>query len=89
MLMGIDRLHRTRERREKNRCLPRREVGVLKGDQVGYDKFSKDRLRGKRKAQRRQEARWARKSGPVQTRFVCPVCGGAHSRAEHSDREAS
>lgn len=41
--------------------------------------------RAKREAakRRRQEKRWAKKSGPVTVRFVCPICGGPHSRAEH------
>jgi hypothetical protein len=34
-------------------------------------------------ARKRQEKRWAKKSGPVTTRFVCPECGGPHSRADH------
>ena len=36
-----------------------------------------------RKRRKREELRWAEKSGPMTDRFVCPICGGEHSRAEH------
>jgi hypothetical protein len=35
------------------------------------------------KSRKRHGERWARKSGPVTTRFICPVCGEPHSRADH------
>lgn len=38
-----------------------------------------DRKRGRRAAQR----------GEVDVRFVCPVCGGAHSRAQHDPEAAT
>lgn len=31
---------------------------------------------------RRQSKRWDRKSGPVQTYFVCPICGWDHARRD-------
>jgi hypothetical protein len=48
-----------------------------------YTKLSP--ARAKREAAKRkcQEQRWARKSGPVVVRKVCPVCGGPHLRDEH------
>jgi hypothetical protein len=54
---------------------------------MGYDKLSKERMRKKALAKEREEKRWARRSGPVQTRFVCPECGGPHSRADHGVRD--
>jgi predicted RNA-binding Zn-ribbon protein involved in translation (DUF1610 family) len=30
----------------------------------------------------RETQRWARKSGQLTIRFVCPICGGEHVRAE-------
>lgn len=41
------------------------------------------RLLREAQARRRQERRWARKSGPVQIRFMCPLCGGEHAKADH------
>jgi hypothetical protein len=49
----------------------------------GYQKLSANRQKKRAEAKKREEKRWARKSGPVEVRFVCPVCGGSHSRAEH------
>ena len=50
---------------------------------MGDDKLSKSRQKRERDKRKREEKRWARKSGPVTTRYVCPVCGGPHPRAEH------
>ena len=49
----------------------------------GKQVFSKSRAKQRAKSRRRQEERWARKSGDVTTRFVCPICGGPHARDDH------
>jgi hypothetical protein len=41
---------------------------------------ARDRARRKR-----EEKRWARKSGSVTSRFVCPICGAPHLRADHTE----
>ena len=40
--------------------------------------------RKKRQAQlrKRQDARWARKAGPLRIYYVCPICGWDHARAD-------
>lgn len=45
--------------------------------------YSKETIKRMNKAKQRQTARWRRKNGPVTTRFVCPICGAGHSRADH------
>ena len=51
------------------------------GQSMGMEK-SPERRKREAARRKRQEKRWARKSGPVATRFECPVCGGAHARAD-------
>ena len=45
------------------------------------------RAKRKRAAMKREEKRWARKSGEVVTRFECPVCGGPHAKADHETQK--
>ena len=52
------------------------------GQTTGLEK-SPERRRREAEARKRQERRWARKSGPVTVRFQCPACGGDHPRAEY------
>jgi hypothetical protein len=40
-------------------------------------------------ARRRQEKRWAKKSGPITVRFVCPICGGPHAKSDHPELETA
>lgn len=49
--------------------------------------MEKSPARKKREAagRRRQDKRWAAKSGEVLTRFVCPLCGGADARSDCPD----
>lgn len=63
--------------------MPCRDLPTAEGNSMGYEKKSKDRLRRERRSKNREEKRWVRKGGKVRVRFVCPLCGGAHSRAEH------
>ena len=58
---------------------------MLKGNLGASTNISKspERQAKDRARRKRQEQRWARKSGPVTTSFICPVCGGPHSRADH------
>ena len=51
------------------------------GQTTGLEK-SPERRRREAATRKRQEQRWARKSGPVSVRFMCPVCGGEHARSE-------
>ena len=62
---------------------PRRTVGCLLMGRA-YTKLSPARAKREAAKRKRQEQRWARKSGPVTVRNVCPVCGGPHLRDEHS-----
>ena len=58
----------------------RGQLGASTNLSKSPERQARDRARRKR-----QDERWARKSGPVTSRFVCPICGGPHSRAEHPD----
>lgn len=51
------------------------------GSASGIDKSPGRRAKDAR-ARRSQEKRWARKSGPVATSFVCPRCAGPHPLIE-------
>lgn len=55
---------------------------------MGFE-ASQDRQKRRRDAQKRQEKKWRKKNGPVQVRFVCPECGGPHSKADHGIKEAT
>lgn len=37
--------------------------------------------------EKRYDKRAARLSGPVTTRYVCPICGGPHAKKDHNDEE--
>lgn len=52
------------------------------GASTNLSKSPKRQARDRRR-RKREEARWAGKSGPVATRFVYPICGLDHSRADH------
>lgn len=54
------------------------------GQPMGMEKSLERRAR-EAKRRKRQEERWAGKSGPVTVRYVCPLCGGPHSKADHPD----
>jgi hypothetical protein len=58
----------------------RGQLGASTNLSKSPERHARDRARRKR-----QEKRWARKSGPVTSWFVCPICGGPHSRTEHPD----
>lgn len=51
------------------------------GQTTGLEK-SPERRRRDAAARKRQEKRWARKSGAVTVRFQCPNCGGDHPRPD-------
>lgn len=53
------------------------------GINTGSYDISPERRARRAAAKRREEKRWARKSGPVTVRFVCPICGGAHAKSDH------
>ncbi len=48
---------------------------------MGMEKSPARKLR-EAASRRRQDKRWAAKSGEVLTRYVCPLCAGAHARSD-------
>src|SRR5438105_2278182 len=52
----------------------RGQLGASANLSKSPNRQARDRARRKR-----EEKRWERKSGPVTTRFICPICGGTHS----------
>lgn len=46
---------------------------------------SLQRQRRDQRKRRREEQRWARRSGPIEVRFVCPICRGPHARSAHPE----
>jgi rubrerythrin len=58
------------------------------GQSMGLEK-SPERRKREAARRKRQEKRWARKSGQVETRFECPVCGGPHPRSDCPTDNAS
>lgn len=55
---------------------------------MGLEKTPGRKVRD-RLARERYDRRAKRKSGPVVTRFVCPVCGGPHAKKDHNDEGAA
>ena len=51
---------------------------------VGIEK-TPGRKKQDRRARKKYAARAKRKSGPVTVRYVCPICGDNHSKADHRD----
>lgn len=47
---------------------------------TGGLELSPGRKRSDARARKRQEKGWAKKSGDVTVRFVCPICCGQHHR---------
>jgi hypothetical protein len=58
----------------------RGQLGVSTNLSKSPARQARDRARRKR-----EETRWARKSGSGTSRFVCPICGAPHSRADHTE----
>jgi hypothetical protein len=55
------------------------------GVSTGGIETSPARAKARAKARARQEKRWAAKAGPVNVRYVCPLCGGQHAKDAHPD----
>jgi hypothetical protein len=53
------------------------------GVSTGGVETSPARTKARAQARARQEKRWAKKAGPVTTRYICPICGGPHPKGEH------
>lgn len=55
---------------------------------MGFE-ASQDRQKRRKNAEKRQDKKWRQKNGPVEVRYVCPECGGPHSKADHGTKETT
>ena len=82
------------ERRGARRCSGRAALGYQgwQGSARVTGRFSKKAKRHAKQSRmgtKRMLAEAPQRSGPVEVYFECPICGGAHAKADHVDERAS